>query len=135
MSERGTATEATEQAATPTTDRVRDELRDVVDPCTAATGSNLDIVEMGLVKAVDVDDGAVHVDMRLTTPACHMVPYFITEIEDRVAPLGGVESVTVETDAGMEWTADMMTETAREKRAATLDRYEAALEHEDASAE
>jgi len=112
-------------ATTATPDRIRDELRAVVDPCTAANGSNLDIVEMGLVESVTVDGAEVRVEMHLTTPACHMVPYFITEITDRVEPLSGVESVTVDTDAGMEWTPEMMTDAARAKRDATLERYEA----------
>lgn len=119
---------AGDQSPSPSTDRIRAELREIVDPCTAATGSNLDIVEMGLVKSVAVEEGSAHVDMHLTTPACHMVPYFISEITERVQPLSGVESVTVETDAGLEWSEDMMSERAREKRAATLERYEAGLE-------
>lgn len=105
--------------------RVREALREIVDPCTAATGSNLDVIEMGLVEAVEVADGEVRVEFRLTTPACHMVPYFIEEIESRVEPLDGVESVTVDTDDGMQWTPDMMTDAAREKRRSTLDRYDA----------
>ncbi|WP_336000005.1 metal-sulfur cluster assembly factor [Halorientalis halophila] len=104
--------------------RVREALREVVDPCTAANGSDLDVVEMGLIADLTVEDGAVRVDLRLTTPACHMVPYFITEITDRVEPLDGVESVTVETDAGMDWTPEMMTDAARAKRRAVLDRYD-----------
>jgi len=101
-------------------DRVREALRGLVDPCTAATGSNLDVVEMGLVAAIEIDDGTVHVDLRLTTPACHMVPYFITEIEGRIEPLPGIEAVSVETDDGMTWTPEMMTASAREKRASQL---------------
>ncbi|RXK51721.1 metal-sulfur cluster assembly factor [Halorientalis pallida] len=114
--------------------RVREELREIVDPCTAATGSNLDVVEMGLVDTVEVTEGQVRVAFRLTTPACHMVPYFIEEIESRVEPLGGVESVTVDTDNGMQWTPDMMTEAARERRQATLEGYESYY-GEEASAE
>jgi metal-sulfur cluster biosynthetic enzyme len=114
--------------------RVREALREIVDPCTAATGSNLDVVEMGLVEAVEVADGEVRVAFRLTTPACHMVPYFIEEIESRVEPMAGVESVTVDTDNGMQWTPDMMTDAARERRQATLEGYEAHY-GEEASAE
>lgn len=122
---------AAEAGGEPTDDRIRDELRGIVDPCTAATGSNLNIVEMGLVDSVTVADGAVRVEMHLTTPACHMVPYFISEIEERVEPLAGVETVAVETDHGMTWTADMMTESAREKRRAVLDAYDAAADRAD----
>ena len=112
---------------------VREALGEVVDPCTAATGSNLDVVEMGLVESVEVENGEVRVAMHLTTPACHMVPYFITEIEDRVEPLAGVEAVSVETDDGLTWTADMMSESARAKWRAVLDAYDAQAAREDAA--
>lgn len=104
---------------------VRDALRDVVDPCSAATGSALDIVEMGLVRSIEVEGGRVAVEIRLTTPACHMVPYFITEVSARVGALEGVEAVDVETDAGLEWTAGMMSAAATRKRAAVLGEYAA----------
>ena len=112
----------TETEGRPRRERIRDALRGIVDPCSAANGSNLDIVEMGLLKSVEVDDSEVRVEMRLTTPACHMVPYFIEEIEERVSALSGVESVEVETDDGMEWDTEMMSEEAKKKRQAVIDR-------------
>lgn len=104
--------------------RVRDVLGDVVDPCSAATGSNLDIVEMGMVASVTVDDGHVDVSIRLTTPACLMAPYFIEEARSRVGSLPGVETVAVETDDGTEWTPERLSEAAEETRGAVLDDYE-----------
>jgi metal-sulfur cluster biosynthetic enzyme len=103
-------------------ERVRDALRGIVDPCSAANGSNLDIVEMGLLKSVEIDDNEVRIEMRLTTPACHMVPYFIEEIEEHVGALSGIESVEVETDDGMQWNTEMMSEEAKEKRQTVIDR-------------
>jgi metal-sulfur cluster biosynthetic enzyme len=99
-----------------TVEAVREQLHEVIDPCSAATGSNLDIVEMGLLDSVDIDGGHVAVRMRLTTPACHMVPYFVREVEERVGDLSGVDSVELETDLGMEWTEDMMSDAARARR-------------------
>jgi len=113
---------ATETEAQSAEDAVRNALRGIVDPCSAANSSNLDIVEMGLVKSVEIDDSEVRVEMRLTTPACHMVPYFIEEIEDGVGTLSGIESVEVETDDGMEWNEDMMSEEAKQKRQSVIDR-------------
>jgi len=112
----------TETEAQPAEDAVRNALRGIVDPCSAANGSNLDIVEMGLVKSVEIDDSEVRVEMRLTTPACHMVPYFIEEIDERVGALSGVESVEVDTDDGMEWEEDMMSEEATRKRQAVIEK-------------
>lgn len=113
-----------------TTEEVRESLREIVDPCSAATGSNLNIVEMGLVKSVDISGGEVEVQIRLTTPACHMIPFFITEVRDRVGSLPGVATVEVDTDDGTEWTEDMMTAEAKETREEVLDRYEARYSRE-----
>ncbi|WP_242406155.1 metal-sulfur cluster assembly factor [Halostagnicola larsenii] len=114
---------------------VRESLREVVDPCSAATGSNLDIVEMGLVKSVDVSGSHVQVSMRLTTPACHMVPYFFEEVEGRVGELSGVESVELETDGGFEWSEEMLSDAAKRKRQAVLDDQEARYRKEQLAVE
>ncbi|MDJ1434300.1 iron-sulfur cluster assembly protein [Halostagnicola sp. A-GB9-2] len=113
-----------------TVEAVRESLREIVDPCSAATGSNLDIVEMGLVKSIDVSENHVHVSMRLTTPACHMVPYFFEEVEGRVGALAGVESVELETDGGFEWSEEMLSDTAKQKRQTVLDEQEARYREE-----
>ena len=123
----GPANEATPD--TPTEDRVREALCEVVDPCSAATGSRLNVVEMGLVESIEVDDrhgdGAhVQVDLHLTSPMCHQVPYFYEEIEGRVGDLPGVASATLDTDLGLEWTEEEMTDEAKRKRQAVLDGYE-----------
>lgn len=99
-----------------TVEAIRERLLEIVDPCSAATGSNLDIVEMGLVDTIEIDDGHVDVRMRLTTPTCHMVPYFAREVEERVGDLHGVNSVELETDSGLEWTEDMMSDEAKARR-------------------
>lgn len=114
-------------------ERVRDACRKVVDPCSAALGSNLDVVEMGLVKSVAVEDGHAEVDMRLTTPACHMVAYFHEEIEAEVGALAGIESVAVETDHGLEWSEELMSEEAKRRRQAVLDEHRARYEQETAA--
>lgn len=105
-------------------ERIRDKLCTVVDPCSAATGSNLDVVEMGLIKSIDIEDGHVEIAMRLTTPSCHMLPYFFEEIEGRVSDIESVESVTLETDGGFEWHHGMMSDEAKAKRQKVLDEQE-----------
>jgi metal-sulfur cluster biosynthetic enzyme len=113
-----------------TVDAVREQLHKVVDPCSAATGSNLDIVEMGLVDTIDIDDGHADIQMRLTTPACHMIPYFVQEVEEQVGDLTGIESVKLETDNGLEWTEDMMSEGAKARREEVFARQAAKYEEE-----
>jgi metal-sulfur cluster biosynthetic enzyme len=104
-------------------ERIRDSLREVVDPCSAATGSNLDIVEMGLVKSIQMTENTVYIEMRITTPACHMIPYFMEEIEDSVSAHPDIDTVEVETDNGFEWSRDMMTEEAKRRRQSVIDEH------------
>lgn len=103
-------------AEPPTPGAVRERLRSVVDPCSAAVGTDIDVVELGLIEAVTVEGNAVTVSMRLTSPGCLMVEYFAREVDEAVGALPGVERVTLETDAGFEWHRGMMESSARAKR-------------------
>lgn len=107
-----------------TEDAVRAKLREIVDPCSAARGTDHDVIDMGLLESIDIEDGDVTVNMRLTSPTCYMVPYFIRETENRVRELDGVDSVTLETDAGMEWRPEMMSDDAKRRREEYLDGLE-----------
>ena len=136
-SEAGGCGESSGQAteAAPTEERVREALGEVVDPCSAATGSRLSVVEMGMVAGIEVEPGdgdgdRVRVDLRLTSPMCHMVPYFYEEIEERVGDLPGVASATLETDLGLEWHEGMISEAGSRKRQAIFDDLEARYREE-----
>lgn len=113
-----------ETSAEATVDRVKDRLDEVIDPCSAGNGTNLSIVEMGLLDTIDVDGGDVTVNIHLTSPGCMMIPYFMEEIERRVVALPGVDSVTVETDGGFQWHPDMMTEEAKRRKVEHLHELE-----------
>lgn len=107
---------------------VRERLDEIVDPCSEARGTDISIVEMGLLKSIEVSDGTVHIELRITSPSCMMVGYFIEQAQERVGSLPGVEEVTLSTDAGMNWREEMMAESAKERRRehqqALADRYE-----------
>ena len=115
-------------ASDPSALAVREQLDEIVDPCSEARGTDISIVEMGLLKAIEVDGGSVHVDLRITSPSCMMVGYFIEQAEKRVGALDGVEEVTLATDAGMDGREEMMAESAKERRRehqqALADRYQ-----------
>lgn len=107
-----------------TEDAVRAKLREIVDPCSAARGTDHDVIDMGLLESIEIERGDVTVHMRLTSPTCYMVPYFIRETENRVGELDGVDSITLETDAGMEWRPEMMSDDAKRRREEYLDGLE-----------
>lgn len=96
--------------------QARNRLDEIVDPCSEARGTDISIVEMGLLKSIEVSDGHVHIDLRITSPSCMMVGYFIEQAKTRVGSLDGVETVTLSTDAGMNWREEMMAEEALEQR-------------------
>jgi metal-sulfur cluster biosynthetic enzyme len=95
-----------------TTEEVISSLREIVDPCSVATGVPLSIVDMGLVRQVEIDGDEVRVELRLTSPLCHQVPYFLMEIERLVGALDGVRSVTCDYELGLEWTPALMSPAA-----------------------
>jgi metal-sulfur cluster biosynthetic enzyme len=93
-------------------------LEGIVDPCSVATGVPLSILDMGLLRGVEVSGDEVLVDLRLTSPLCHQAPYFIMEVERRVGALAGVRSVVCRTDIGVAWEPAMMRQDAVRRLAA-----------------
>lgn len=108
------------QHESPSDAVVREQLDEIIDPCSAGNGTNLSLVDMGLVDTVEIEKGHVTVAIQLTTPACMMGPYFVDEIEGRVGELDGIDAVTVEFDEGYTWLPSMMTDEARERRREVL---------------
>lgn len=92
---------------------VYDALERVVDPCSIATGVPLSLREMGMIKDVEIEDGAVHVLLRLTSPICWQAGLILERVREVVDVLPGVRSVTCTMDAGTEWLPDMMLPDAR----------------------
>ena len=99
----------------PTEEDVRACLSEIIDPCSVGTGLPLNILEMGLLKDIDIQDGHVAVRLRLTTPMCMLFPHFLDEAQSKVGALPDVESVTCETDAGFDWGPEMMSVVAKSR--------------------
>jgi metal-sulfur cluster biosynthetic enzyme len=101
-----------------TVEDVHAALEGIVDPCSVATGVPLSILDMGLLRGVEVSGEEVLVELRLTSPLCHQAPYFIMEVEQRVGALAGVGSVVCRTDVGVAWEPAMMRQDAVRRLAA-----------------
>jgi metal-sulfur cluster biosynthetic enzyme len=89
---------------------VREALRAVVDP-----ELGINVVDLGLVQAIDVDTSGVHIELTMTSPACPLKEYLKQLIAEAVEPLleaGGVLDVEI-VDAP--WSADMMSDAARQQ--------------------
>ena len=86
-------------------DSLRDALRSVVDP---EIGMN--IVELGLVREIDIRDDSAHVVMIMTPPFCPYAPQLLEQTRRTAQDFLGVPT-TIE--MGMEmWDPSMMEESA-----------------------
>jgi FeS assembly SUF system protein len=74
----------------------------------------VDVYELGLIYEVKIDaDGAVQIDMTLTSPNCPVAETMPKEVEDKVAAIEGVNSCQVNIVFDPPWDKDMMSEEAK----------------------
>jgi metal-sulfur cluster biosynthetic enzyme len=92
---------AVEAAPAPSPDQVRLMLRKVKDP-----ELNLNIVDLGLVYDVRVDEAVVQIDMTLTSPGCPAGPQIMTDVERAVRGMPGVDDVVINLIWTPFWTPD-----------------------------
>ena len=84
-------------------DQVKLALRRVKDP-----DLQLNIIDLGLVYGIAVDGSTVKVDMTLTSPACPSGPELMTNAQNEVRSLPGVEKVEVNLVWMPFWTPEKM---------------------------
>ena len=84
-------------------DQVKLALRRVKDP-----DLQLNIIDLGLVYGIAVDGTTVKVDMTLTSPACPSGPELMTNAQNEVKMLPGVEKVEVNLVWMPFWTPEKM---------------------------
>ena len=88
---------------------VIDTLRDLLDP-----ELGINIVDLGLVYGVDVNDAGVHVRLTMTTPACPLGEQLVADAEDRLRATGSAAAVEVEVVWDPPWEPERMTDAARD---------------------
>ena len=91
-----------------TRDDVIEALRSVEDP-----ELGMDIVELGLLYDVEIDEAKVHVTHSLTSMGCPAGPMIQEGIHDATAAVPGVEQVQVELTWDPPWTPERMSEDAK----------------------
>jgi metal-sulfur cluster biosynthetic enzyme len=88
---------------------VRRALVDVIDP---ELGVN--IVDLGLVYCIDIDERTVRITMTMTSPACPLRDYLQDLVESTVTShIADAERVIVEIVSDPPWTEAMMSDAAR----------------------
>ena len=80
---------------------IRDALKTVKDP-----ELNLDLVVLGLVYDIDVNDRDVHVVISLTSPMCPVADQIVLDAKNAVAGVEGVENCEVNITFDPPWTPD-----------------------------
>ena len=76
--------------SSPATDALQTALAQVIDP-----ELRRNVVELGMVDAVDVDGQHVHVTIRLTVPGCPLKSNIEAQVQMHVGAVPGVDGVSV----------------------------------------
>lgn len=100
--------EQMEQPAGLTEDQVLEALRNVFDP-----ELGINIVDLGLVYSVKIEDGLVHIEYTLTTMGCPIGPLIEQQMQQLLATVPGVDGVDAEMVLRPPWSPEMMSEEAK----------------------
>lgn len=93
-----------------TEDGVREQLKEVMDP-----ELDVNIVDLGLIREIEVGDDEVFILMTLTTPGCPLHGVFDEMVRREAGNLEGLGEQEIEVELTFEprWTPDEMSEDAR----------------------
>ncbi len=86
-------------------------LRDVFDPCCREKG--ISVVDMGLLHRAKITDGKARVELLLTSGWCPFAATVLTDIQQAVADMPGVDEAEVEIVWDEAWTTDRLADSAR----------------------
>jgi metal-sulfur cluster biosynthetic enzyme len=86
-------------------DDVRESMKNCYDP-----EIPINIVDLGLVYGIDVEDGAVEITMTLTSMGCPVADQIQRDVERELLQLDGVDHVSVEIVYDPPWTPEMVSE-------------------------
>ena len=89
---------------------VRQALRQVKDP-----ELDMNIVDLGLVYDVEVEDGLVRINMTLTSPGCPAGPMITNDIYKVVRAIEGVQDVDIDIVWEPYWTPERIDPKIRAK--------------------
>jgi metal-sulfur cluster biosynthetic enzyme len=94
----------------PGQEAVYEILKQVYDP---EVGIN--IVDMGLIYGVEIEDNKIDLIMTLTSPACPAGPHILQQIDDKLKEMEGVEDVDIRVVWTPPWSPDMLSEEAKDQ--------------------
>ena len=89
-------------------DEVFEALKTVSDP-----EIGVDIVNLGLIYNLDIDNDKVGIRMTMTAPSCPVTDWILVEAQRRVEELPGVKQCDIELVWEPQWNLDMISDEAR----------------------
>jgi metal-sulfur cluster biosynthetic enzyme len=91
---------------------VRDALAGVYDPCGREKG--ISVLDMGLVRSVQVEKGVAKVELLLTSGWCPFAAGVLTEVKEQILRAPGITDADVSIVWDEAWTTDRLSPTARD---------------------
>jgi len=88
-------------------------LAEVFDPCCREKG--ISVVDMGLLRSVDVQAGHARVELLLTSGWCPFAARVLTDVEEAIRAQPGVTSCDVAIVWDEAWTTERLADSARRK--------------------
>jgi len=73
----------------------------------------VNIVDLGLIYDLQIENGNVKITMTLTTPFCPVIPWVLDQIKNEVMKVKGVKNVEINLVWEPRWTPDRMSEEAK----------------------
>ena len=89
---------------------IRESLKGILDP-----ELGLNIVDLGLIYDIEIQDGDVQVAFTLTAMGCPIGPMIGEQIQETVMALPGVKTVSAELVFDPPWDPSLMAEDLREE--------------------
>lgn len=74
----------------PTEEQIREALRPVVDP-----EIGISVVDLGMIREIEVEGDAVEIKMVLTTPFCPLAGMITEQVREAAGGVDGVEEAKV----------------------------------------
>jgi len=89
----------------PTKEEILNALKEVYDP-----EIPVNIVDLGLIYGIEIEDDKVKIRMTLTARGCPMAMPIANNVKERLLKLEGVKDAEVEVVWDPPWSLDMITE-------------------------
>jgi len=91
-------------------EQVLEALKQVLDP-----ELFINVVELGLIYKIDIQDKTVSIDMTMTSPACPAGPQLVAQAKRAIESLEEGTQAIIQIVLTPPWSPDRMTESARDQ--------------------